>query len=216
MRVRLHFLSILLHVVLWCICIQRTRQLSETESNIDSTMTDGSDFTGTTSREELCLQHVASNKYLRIGEGRNQIDAQGQSGNEDIRLIIETAGLDGSVFIKGKLSEFYLCINKRGDIVGRRRPRVQSNLMCKFIMHIRTSGRLEFEPLQLTSMYLGFRKNGLSRNAKSVKAFTRYSQFIKDEACEQYAYDRLLLEEIINGLAQTTSGSSSILRDRKS
>lgn len=95
---------------------------------------------------------------------------------------------------------------------------MQSNLMCKFIMHSRTSGRLEFEPLQLTSMYLGFKKSGLSRNAKSVKAFTKYSQFIKDEACEQYAVNngRLLIEEIINGLAQTTSGSSSILRDRKS
>ncbi|XP_071827260.1 fibroblast growth factor 8b-like isoform X2 [Apostichopus japonicus] len=182
MLLRLPLLSILLHVVLWCICIQRSRQVKTAKSNMPSESLRR--MHGTPSLEEVCLQHEASNMFLRI-RGRALVDAAGESGVDDTRLIIETVSLNGSVSIRGKYSNFYLCVNKRGDIVGRKRMKIESSLMCVFIMH-NAHGKIELEPLQFTDMYIGFRRDGSSKNARRVRRLSKYSLFVKDTDCEVY------------------------------
>lgn len=193
---------ILLHVVLWCICIQRSKQ----QRDINPNMPSRNHPRGTSSTEEVCLRHEGSGRFLRV-RGRSLIDAVGEDESDDSLLIIETLSLNGTVSIRGKNSRFYLCVNKRGDIVGRRRLKEESNLMCVFFMHQLENSQYVFEPLQFTGMYVGFKKDGEKKNANKVNKYKNASHFTKD--CENYRRDRTRAEEFHRMFQETLYNSAT-------
>lgn len=67
----------------------------------------------------------------------------------------------------------------------QKRMKIESSLMCVFIMH-NAHGKIELEPLQFTDMYIGFRRDGSSKNARRVRRLSKYSLFVKDTDCEVY------------------------------
>ncbi|XP_053422005.1 fibroblast growth factor 18 isoform X3 [Nycticebus coucang] len=72
------------------------------------------------SRKQLRLYQLysrTSGKHIQV-LGR-RISARGEDGDKYAQLLVETDTFGSQVRIKGKETEFYLCMNRKGKLVGK-------------------------------------------------------------------------------------------------
>ncbi|KAG9491189.1 hypothetical protein GDO78_006517 [Eleutherodactylus coqui] len=72
------------------------------------------------SRRQLRLYQLysrTSGKHIQV-LGR-RISAKGEDGDKYAQLLVETDTFGSQVRIKGKETDFYLCMNKKGKLVGK-------------------------------------------------------------------------------------------------
>ncbi|XP_033633009.1 fibroblast growth factor 17-like isoform X1 [Asterias rubens] len=202
MFVEKRLLSILLHIIIiWCLSIQESVQLAY-GNNFERGMT-GLDRNNSVSAPiHLQLYNRNSNKHLRIQE--RDIDAMGEDGEAYARIIIRTDSFDGWITIQGEESQYYLCMNKKGDVVGRKKLKMTSGVCCLFTETI-VDDYTEFKPVQRTEMYLGFNRDGGAVSARyRTRSGARAFQFLKrplpedrppdDESPEPYSWVHLLIQ----------------------
>ncbi|XP_038006351.1 fibroblast growth factor 18 isoform X2 [Motacilla alba alba] len=74
------------------------------------------------SRKQLRLYQLysrTSGKHIQV-LGR-RISAKGEDGDKYAQLLVETDTFGSQVRIKGKETDFYLCMNRKGKLVGKER-----------------------------------------------------------------------------------------------
>ncbi|NXN89076.1 FGF18 factor, partial [Bombycilla garrulus] len=72
------------------------------------------------SRKQLRLYQLysrTSGKHIQV-LGR-RISAKGEDGDKYAQLLVETDTFGSQVRIKGKETDFYLCMNRKGKLVGK-------------------------------------------------------------------------------------------------
>ncbi|XP_065071206.1 fibroblast growth factor 17-like [Rhopilema esculentum] len=109
------------------------------------------------------LYSKASESHIRI-LSRRHIDSLGKMGKDSI-LIIETLAF-GVIRIRGEQSGLYLCMNKRGHLVGRKHLKFSR---CDFMVeddHPKAYKR--YVSLAFKNNSIAFNKNGRPRTAKRV------------------------------------------------
>uniref|UniRef100_G3UMF1 Fibroblast growth factor 18 n=1 Tax=Loxodonta africana TaxID=9785 RepID=G3UMF1_LOXAF len=87
------------------------------------------------SRKQLRLYQLysrTSGKHIQV-LGR-RISARGEDGDKYAQLLVETDTFGSQVRIKGKETEFYLCMNRKGKLVGK--PAGQSFHGCASIVNV--------------------------------------------------------------------------------
>ncbi|XP_038070711.1 fibroblast growth factor 18-like isoform X2 [Patiria miniata] len=166
-------LTTLLHIIIiWCLSVQESVQ-QENENSFDQGLL-GLDLSKS-QPNTLQLYSRASSKNIRI-MGRT-IDANGSVWDEDARLIIRSDSLDGRITIQGEHTGYFLCINKKGLVVGRKIKR-EGSVSCVFTETIRNT-YTELRLVQKTEMYLGFNKDGQAIPAHRTRPGVKSVQFLK-------------------------------------
>lgn len=117
-----------------------------------------------------------SGLHVRINEDRS-IDAKGEDGDKYAKLIIESVSF-GRVHIRGSVTNYYLCVDKRGRLRARARGKWKDN--CVFTDHLADNAYTEFRSVKYNKTLIAFNRSGRPRQAsRPVKAGMKAVQFME-------------------------------------
>ncbi|XP_060642279.1 fibroblast growth factor 18 [Anolis sagrei] len=172
-----------LHLLLLCLQVQ----MFVAEENVDfrihvENQTRARDDV---SRKQLRLYQLysrTSGKHIQV-MGR-RISAKGEDGDKYAQLLVETDTFGSQVRIKGKETDFYLCMNRKGKLVGK--PDGTSK-ECVFIEKVLENNYTALMSAKYSGWYVGFTKKGRPRkgpktreNQQDVHFMKRYPKGIVD------------------------------------
>ncbi|XP_019626269.1 PREDICTED: fibroblast growth factor 8b-like [Branchiostoma belcheri] len=119
------------------------------------------------------LYSRSSRKHLQIFGKR--VDALGEDGSENAEVIVETDTFGSRVRIKGASSGFYLCMNARGKLIGKRRGKSRTCLWKELIDENKWTA---FESVEFPGWNVAFNRRGRPRKAPMIKR-GKETQFMK-------------------------------------
>ncbi|EPY72623.1 fibroblast growth factor 18 precursor [Camelus ferus] len=133
------------------------------------------------SRKQLRLYQLysrTSGKHIQV-LGR-RISARGEDGDKyDLcpkKLLVETDTFGSQVRIKGKETEFYLCMNRKGKLVGK--PDGTSK-ECVFIEKVLENNYTALMSAKYSGWYVGFTKKGRPRKGPKTRENQQDVHFMK-------------------------------------
>ncbi|XP_018419206.1 PREDICTED: fibroblast growth factor 18 [Nanorana parkeri] len=129
------------------------------------------------SRKQLRLYQLysrTSGKHIQI-IGR-RISAKGEDGDKYAQLLVETDTFGSQVRIKGRETEFYLCMNRKGKIVGKPDG---SSKECVFIEKVLENNYTALMSAKYTGWYVGFTKKGRPRKGPKTRENQQDVHFMK-------------------------------------
>nr|XP_028578001.1 LOW QUALITY PROTEIN: fibroblast growth factor 18 [Podarcis muralis] len=164
-----------LHFLLLCIQVQ----MFVAEENVDfrihvENQTRARDDV---SRKQLRLYQLysrTSGKHIQV-LGR-RISAKGEDGDKYAQLLVETDTFGSQVRIKGKETDFYLCMNRKGKLVGK--PDGTSK-ECVFIEKVLENNYTALMSAKYTGWYVGFTKKGRPRKGPKTRENQQDVHFMK-------------------------------------
>ncbi|XP_067851994.1 fibroblast growth factor 18-like [Heptranchias perlo] len=130
-----------------------------------------------TSRKYVRLYQLysrTSGKHLQV-LGR-RISAKGEDGNKYAQLLVETDTFGSQVRIKGKETDHYLCMNKKGKLVGKLNGRSKE---CVFIEKVLENNYTALMSAKYTGWYVGFTKKGRPRKGPKTQQNQQEVHFMK-------------------------------------
>lgn len=117
-----------------------------------------------------------SGRHVRIKEDRS-VDASGEDGDKYAKLIIESVSF-GRVHIRGSVTNFYLCVDKRGRLKARARGKWKDN--CVFTDHLADNAFTEFRSVKYNKTLIAFNRSGRPRQVnRPFRAGMKAFQFIE-------------------------------------
>ncbi|KAG8579269.1 hypothetical protein GDO81_010785 [Engystomops pustulosus] len=129
------------------------------------------------SRKQLRLYQLysrTSGKHVQV-LGR-RISAKGEDGDKYAQLLVETDTFGSQVRIKGKETDFYLCMNRKGKLVGK--PDGASK-ECVFIEKVLENNYTALMSAKYSSWYVGFTKKGRPRKGPKTRETQQDVHFLK-------------------------------------
>ncbi|XP_044515772.1 fibroblast growth factor 18 [Gracilinanus agilis] len=129
------------------------------------------------SRKQLRLYQLysrTSGKHIQV-LGR-RISAKGEDGDKYAQLLVETDTFGSQVRIKGKETDFYLCMNRKGKLVGK--PDGTSK-ECVFIEKVLENNYTALMSAKYTGWYVGFTKKGRPRKGPKTRENQQDVHFMK-------------------------------------
>ncbi|KAM5171948.1 fibroblast growth factor 18 [Mantella aurantiaca] len=154
-------------------------QMSAAEENVDfrthvENQTRGRDDV---SRKQLRLYQLysrTSGKHIQI-LGR-RISAKGEDGDKYGKLLVETDTFGSQVRIKGRETEFYLCMNRKGKLIGKPDG---SSKECVFIEKVLENNYTALMSTKYIGWYVGFTKKGRPRKGPKTRENQQDVHFMK-------------------------------------
>ncbi|XP_072027282.1 fibroblast growth factor 8b-like isoform X2 [Amphiura filiformis] len=208
-------LHTLLHFVFGILSLQDPRHFvygsDSFESQLHREITEMNHSSLSTSRT-LILYNRCSSQHLRILPGR-EIDAKGQERDEFARLIITSKRFDG-VTIQGERTGYYLCMNKKGQMIGRKRLKTGGSVTCVFTETINEVDKwTEFRPVQKTDWFIGFTREGQPKRIDRCRPGSKSVQFLKrklpeDEVVDPNSPDLQQIMDFLERLKLDSRGNS--------
>ncbi|XP_031555139.1 fibroblast growth factor 8-like [Actinia tenebrosa] len=125
-----------------------------------------------------------SREHIRILPNR-KIDAMGKDGDKYAKIIIESDNF-GRVRIRGAATNYYLCIDKRGQIRARVKGRRKDN--CIFREHFAENAFTEFTSVNKNNLYIAFNRRGRQRACNKTRSGMKAVQFIERPLRFQWLY----------------------------
>uniref|UniRef100_A0A4W3K9L3 Fibroblast growth factor n=1 Tax=Callorhinchus milii TaxID=7868 RepID=A0A4W3K9L3_CALMI len=133
-------------------------------------------------RDDVSRKHVrlyqlysrTSGKHLQV-LGR-RINAKGEDGAKYAQLLVETDTFGSQVRIKGKETDHYLCMNKKGKLVGKLNGRSKE---CVFIEKVLENNYTALMSAKYTGWYVGFTKKGRPRKGPKTQENQQDVHFMK-------------------------------------
>ncbi|XP_032116227.1 fibroblast growth factor 18 isoform X1 [Sapajus apella] len=129
------------------------------------------------SRKQLRLYQLysrTSGKHIQV-LGR-RISARGEDGDKYAQLLVETDTFGSQVRIKGKETEFYLCMNRKGKLVGKPDG---SSKECVFIEKVLENNYTALMSAKYCGWYVGFTKKGRPRKGPKTRENQQDVHFMK-------------------------------------
>ncbi|XP_041089371.1 fibroblast growth factor 17 [Polyodon spathula] len=163
----LHFL------VLWC----NAQGENHPSPNFNQYVRDQGAVTDQLSRRQVRVYQLysrTSGKHVQI-QGR-KINANAEDGNTFARLYVETDTFGSRVRIKGAESGHYLCMNRRGKLVGK--PSGKSR-ECLFTEIVLENNYTAFQNAKYEGWYIAFTRKGRPKKASQTREHQREVHFIK-------------------------------------
>ncbi|KAI9538936.1 Fibroblast growth factor 18 [Dissostichus eleginoides] len=105
------------------------------------------------------LYSRTSGKHVQV-LGR-RISARGEDGDKFAQLVVEADTFGSQVRIRGKETNFYLCMNRRGKLVGKKASNRSED--CVFVEKVLENHYTALMSARYTGWYVGFTKRGRPR-----------------------------------------------------
>lgn len=135
-----------------------------------------SDTNSVAFRRFIQLYSRNSGRHVRINPDRS-VDAIGEDGDKYAKLVIESVNF-GRVRIKGSVSNFYLCVDKKGRLRARKRGKWKDN--CEFTDRVADNAYTEFTSVRYNKSLIAFSRRGRPRPVLSTeKGGVKAVQFIE-------------------------------------
>ncbi|XP_067168372.1 fibroblast growth factor 17 [Apteryx mantelli] len=123
---------------------------------------------------EYQLYSRTSGKHVQVNGKR--ITATAEDGNKFAKLIVETDTFGSRVRIKGAESEKYICMSKRGKLVGKPNGKSKD---CIFTEIVLENNYTAFQNARYEGWYMAFTRRGRPRKASRSRQNQREAHFIK-------------------------------------
>ncbi|XP_064896978.1 fibroblast growth factor 17 isoform X2 [Columba livia] len=123
---------------------------------------------------EYQLYSRTSGKHVQVNGKR--ITATAEDGNKFAKLIVETDTFGSRVRIKGAESEKYICMSKRGKLIGKPNGKSKD---CIFTEIVLENNYTAFRNARYEGWYMAFTRQGRPRRASRSRQNQREAHFIK-------------------------------------
>ncbi|KAM9064523.1 fibroblast growth factor 17 isoform 2-T2 [Sarcophilus harrisii] len=123
---------------------------------------------------EYQLYSRTSGKHVQV-TGR-RISATAEDGNKFAKLIVETDTFGSRVRIKGAESEKYICMSKRGKLIGKPSGKSKD---CVFTEIVLENNYTAFQNARHEGWFMAFTRQGRPRQASRSRQNQREAHFIK-------------------------------------
>ncbi|KAL4659611.1 fibroblast growth factor 18-like isoform X1 [Arapaima gigas] len=121
------------------------------------------------------LYSRTSGKHVQV-LGR-RISARGDDGDKYAQLIVEADTFGSQVRIRGKETNYYLCMNRRGKLVGKK-PSTRS-ADCVFVEMVLENNYTALMSARYAGWYVGFTKRGRPRRGPHTLLNQQEVHFMK-------------------------------------
>ncbi|XP_071585303.1 fibroblast growth factor 17 isoform X3 [Heliangelus exortis] len=123
---------------------------------------------------EYQLYSRTSGKHVQVTGKR--ITATAEDGNKFAKLIVETDTFGSRVRIKGAESEKYICMSKKGKLIGKPNGKSKD---CIFTEIVLENNYTAFRNARYEGWYMAFTRRGRPRQASRSRQNQREAHFIK-------------------------------------
>uniref|UniRef100_A0A4W4E7W6 Fibroblast growth factor 18b n=1 Tax=Electrophorus electricus TaxID=8005 RepID=A0A4W4E7W6_ELEEL len=121
------------------------------------------------------LYSRTSGKHVQV-LGR-KILARGEDGDKFAQVVVEADTFGSQVRIRGKETNFYLCMNRKGKLVGRKASGRMDE--CVFVEMVLENNYTAWMSAHYSGWYMGFTKKGRPRRGPQTRANQRDVHFMK-------------------------------------
>ncbi|XP_056898775.1 fibroblast growth factor 18a isoform X2 [Takifugu flavidus] len=121
------------------------------------------------------LYSRTSGKHVQV-LGR-KISARGEDGDKYAQLVVEADTFGSQVRIRGKETNFYLCMNNRGKLVGMTANNRSED--CVFVEKVLENNYTALMSARYADYYVGFTKKGRPRRGRKMLPNERDVHFMK-------------------------------------
>ncbi|XP_033908179.3 fibroblast growth factor 18 isoform X1 [Acipenser ruthenus] len=145
------------------------------------------------SRKQLRVYQLysrTSGKHVQVLDRR--ISARGEDGDKYAQLVVETDTFGSQVRIKGKATDYYLCMNRRGKLVGKVNDKSKE---CVFVEKVLENNYTALMSAKYSGWYVGFTKKGRPRkgprtqeNQQDVHFMKRYPKGVPPDPQRPFRY----------------------------
>ncbi|XP_072898202.1 fibroblast growth factor 24 [Hemitrygon akajei] len=105
-----------------------------------------------------------------------KVNANGEDGGKYALLVVETDTFGSHVRIKGKETGHYICMSKRGKILGKVNGK---NRECVFVEEVLENNYTALMSAKYKGWYLGFTRKGRPRKGSKTEQNQREVHFMK-------------------------------------
>ncbi|KAG2465465.1 FGF18 factor, partial [Polypterus senegalus] len=105
-----------------------------------------------------------------------KINANGDDGGKYALLIVETESFGSRIRIKGNETGYYICMNKRGKIIGKLNGRSQE---CVFVEEVLENNYTALVSAKYKGWYLGFTRKGRPKKGSKTQQNQQEVHFMK-------------------------------------
>uniref|UniRef100_A0A673CHQ7 Fibroblast growth factor n=1 Tax=Sphaeramia orbicularis TaxID=375764 RepID=A0A673CHQ7_9TELE len=121
------------------------------------------------------LYSRTSGKHVQVLANK-RVNANGDDGAVHAKLEVETDSFGSRVRIKGAKTGYYICMNKRGKLIGKRKGRGKD---CIFTEIVLENNYTALQNAKYEGWYMAFTRKGRPRKASKTKQHQREAHFMK-------------------------------------
>ncbi|XP_073698523.1 fibroblast growth factor 8b [Garra rufa] len=121
------------------------------------------------------LYSRTSGKHVQV-LGNKRVNANGEDGDIHAKLVVETDTFGSRVRIRGAKTGYYICMNKRGKLIGRRKGRGRD---CIFTEIVLENNYTALQNAKYKGWYMAFTRKGRPRKAMQTRQHQREAHFMK-------------------------------------
>uniref|UniRef100_A0A8C4QVV2 Fibroblast growth factor n=2 Tax=Myxinidae TaxID=7762 RepID=A0A8C4QVV2_EPTBU len=132
--------------------------------------------------DALSRKHIRSYQLYSRTSGKHvqilgkRINARAEDGNRFAKLTVETDTFGSRVRIKGAETGYYICMNNRGKLVGKKRGKGPE---CVFKEIVLENNYTALESVKFAGWYMGFTRKGRPRKGSQTRQHQREVHFMK-------------------------------------
>uniref|UniRef100_A0A3P9H102 Fibroblast growth factor n=1 Tax=Oryzias latipes TaxID=8090 RepID=A0A3P9H102_ORYLA len=121
------------------------------------------------------LYSRTSGKHVQVLASR-RVNANGDDGAAHAKLEVETDSFGSRVRIKGMKTGYYICMNRKGKLIGKRKGRGKD---CIFTEIVLENNYTALQNAKYEGWYMAFTRKGRPRKASKTKQHQREAHFMK-------------------------------------
>ncbi|KAM6443189.1 fibroblast growth factor 8 [Python bivittatus] len=169
------FSYLLLHLFAFCLQAQVTVQ---SPPNFTQHVREQSLVTDQLSRRLVRTYQLysrTSGKHVQILDNK-KINAMAEDGDAHAKLIVETDTFGSRVRIKGAETGFYICMNKKGKLIGKSNGKGKD---CVFTEIVLENNYTALQNAKYEGWYMAFTRKGRPRKGSKTRQHQREVHFMK-------------------------------------
>ncbi|KAF4105828.1 fibroblast growth factor 8 isoform X1 [Onychostoma macrolepis] len=164
-----------LHLFAFCYYAQVTIQ---SPPNFTQHVSEQSKVTDRVSRRLIRTYQLysrTSGKHVQVLANK-KINAMAEDGDAHAKLIVETDTFGSRVRIKGAETGYYICMNRRGKLIGKRNGQGKD---CIFTEIVLENNYTALQNVKYEGWYMAFTRKGRPRKGSKTRQHQREVHFMK-------------------------------------
>ncbi|XP_041960546.1 fibroblast growth factor 8b [Alosa sapidissima] len=121
------------------------------------------------------LYSRTSGKHVQV-LGNKRVNANGEDGDIHAKLIVETDSFGSRIRIKGARTGYYICMNKKGKLIGRKKGHGRD---CIFTEIVLENNYTALQNAKYKGWYMAFTRKGRPCKASRTQQHQREAHFMK-------------------------------------
>ncbi|XP_062865881.1 fibroblast growth factor 8b [Trichomycterus rosablanca] len=121
------------------------------------------------------LYSRTSGRHVQVLSNKRVV-ANGDDGDVHAQLIVETDTFGSRIRIRGEKSGFYICMNKKGKLIGRRKGHGRD---CIFTEIVLENNYTALQNAKYKGWYMAFTRKGRPKKATRTQQHQREAHFMK-------------------------------------